>query len=211
MLAVSMNRNKEKTETELFLQNQLDLGFNPKWFVSIHYLHPTENCWRKYEDIKPLGFGSRIGFKSRYGFWNEVSMDNGLNYRRNDYDSLIDDTSQVKNVILKELYGIKRLNQDWKYDFPNLFFFQEKGKVKLQYHTHLLMPQNNCKYDTIEELYNSFNITIRRKRKCFSKWKTIHIREIDNPQKALSYVNKETNKFHNSLDYENSIFILPQV
>ena len=57
-------------------------------------------------------------------------MDNGLNYRRNDYDSLIDDTSQVKNVILKELYGIKRLNQDWKYDFPNLFFFQEKGKSK---------------------------------------------------------------------------------
>ena len=69
------------------------------WFVKVvcinYYLHPTENC-EKYEDIKPLGFGSRIGFKSRYGFWNEVSMDNGLNYRRNDYDSLIDDTSQVE-------------------------------------------------------------------------------------------------------------------
>ena len=40
-----------------------------------------------------------------------------------DEDYFIEDTGQIKNVILKELYGIKRLNQTWKYEFPNLMFF----------------------------------------------------------------------------------------
>ena len=44
-----------------------------------------------------------------------------------DEDYFIEDTGQIKNVILKELYGIKRLNQTWKYEFPNLMFFYEKG------------------------------------------------------------------------------------
>ena len=205
------NRNQEQEETQLFLEQQLNLGFKPKWFVSIHYLHPNEMCWRKYENIKPLGFGSRIGFQSKNGFWNEVEMDNALIARRNNYDKLIEDTSQVRNVILKSLYGINRLNQVWKCELPNLFFFHEKGKTKLQYHTHLLMPEENCKFNSVEDLTSYFNSLIRKKRKCFSKWKKIHIREIDNPSKALSYVNKETNQFHNSLDYQNSIFILPKI
>lgn len=201
--------NQEQHETELFLQDQLERGFNPRFMISFHYLHPSEMCWRTYETCNAYGFGNRIGFKSLYGFWKEVEMDKGMEHRRNDYESIIEDTSQIKNVLLKSLYGIKRLDKEWKYNFPNLFFFHEKGKSKLQYHTHLLMPETKVSND-VNDLYNIFNTSIRKKRKCFSKWKRIHIREIDSPKKALSYLNKETNQFHNSLDYENSIFILPK-
>jgi len=206
-----MKHNKEQTETELFLNSQIEMGFKPKWFITFHYHHPVEKSWKVVEEHKPFGFGNRIGFKCRDGFWNEVEYYNSLERKRNSFDCVVDDASQIKNALLKYLYGIKRLNQDWKYEFPNMLFFHEKGKVNLQYHTHLLIPEKNCKYATQEDLYNVLNTTIRKKRKCFSKWKTIHIREVDNPYLALSYVNKETSMKHNSLDYENSIFILPNI
>jgi hypothetical protein len=202
-------KNKEQFETELFLDNQLKLGFKPKWFITYHYQHPSENVRAIRETNNPFGFQDRIGFRTYGDMWNQVSSYNNMERKRNSYDSLIEDTSQIKNCILKYLYGINRLNQEWKHEFPNLFFFHEKGKVKLQYHTHLLIPEKNCKFNSGEDLYDAFNNSIRKRRKCFSKWKQIHIREIDNPRLALSYVNKETTMEHNSLDYENSIFILP--
>ena len=206
-----MKTNQEQDETQLFLEYQLSLGFKPKYFVSFHYYHSTETSWKTIEEKKTLDFGNRIGFKCRNGFWNEVEIDKAIDRKRNDYDCIVKDTKHIKNTILKYLYGIKRLNQTWKYEFPNLFFFHEKGKVGLQYHTHLLMPEKNLKYKNEKDLYNYLNSNLRRKSNCFSKWKTIHIREIDSPLKAVSYVNKETNKFHNSLDYQNSHFILPNL
>ena len=202
-------KNKEQFETELFLDNQLKLGFKPKWFITYHYHHPSETVRQIRETNNPFGFQDRIGFKAYGDMWNQVSSYNNMERKRNSFDSLIEDTSQIKNCILKYLYGINRLNQEWKYEFPNLFFFHEKGKVKLQYHTHLLITEKNCKFNSIEDLYDVFNNSIRKRRRCFSKWKQIHIREIDNPKLALSYVNKQTAMEYNSLDYENSIFILP--
>ena len=120
-------KNDYQTETELFLNNQIELGFKPKWFITFHYHHPAEKCWKVIEKYKPLGYGNRIGFKTRNGLWNEVEYYNSLERKRNDYDCLVEDTSQIKNVMLKYLYGINRLNQEWKHEFPNLFFFHEKG------------------------------------------------------------------------------------
>ena len=203
-------KNNEQFETELFLDNQLRLGFNPKWFITYHYKHPSENIKAIHETNNYLGFRDRISFKTYGDIWNQVSSYNNMERMRNSYESLIKDTSQIKNCILKYLYGINRLNQEWKKEFPNLFFFHEQGKVRLQYHTHLLIPEKNCRFSNIDDLYNAFNHSIRKKRKCFSRWKQIHIREIDNPKLALSYVNKETTMKHNSLDFTNSIFILPR-
>jgi len=183
--------NKVKFETELFLNSQLELGFKPKWFITYHLFNPTENKISKNRSV-----------------WKSIPYYEYYDNRRNDYDAIVEDTSQIKNIILKYMYDIKRPNQDWKYDFPNLFFFHEKGLAKRQYHTHLLMPE--CKYDSIQILDFIWNNKLKKKRKCFSKYR-IHIREIDNPAIALEYVNKETSLKHNSLDYENSHFILPSI
>ena len=200
-------RNKEQIDTQSFLEKQLDLGFNPKWFITYHYKHPSENVRQLRETNNLYGYKDRIGFKTYGDMWNQVSSYNNMERKRNSYDCLIDDTLQIKNVILKYLFGIKRFNQTWKHNFPNLFFFHEKGKVQLQYHTHLLMPYVSNELNSVDTLTDIFNTSIRTRRKCFSKWKSIHIREIDCPSKALSYLNKETTRIHNSLDYTNTNFL----
>ena len=85
--------------------------------------------------------------------------------RRNNEDQVYEDTSQVRNVLLRYLYGIKRLNRTDKKEFPHIFFFHEKGKTKLQYHTHLLIPKKNLNPDYDNEtdlswLYNDKNLVM---------------------------------------------------
>tara|TARA_B100002019_G_scaffold289260_1_gene304512 strand:+ start:820 stop:1524 length:705 start_codon:yes stop_codon:yes gene_type:complete len=199
-------------ETLLFLNNQIDIGFEPNFFITFHYRHPSERYSAKKQTNNALGWRDRYGIGKDKSIWKEIPKYNYYDKRRNDYDLIVEDTYEIRNVIAKELYGIKRINHLDK--FPPMFFFHELGKAKLQYHTHLLLPQINIrnndfnlKTNSLEDLEYEFNSTIRTKRKCFSAWKHIHIREIDNPYVAVSYVNKETTRQHSSLDYENSIFL----
>ena len=106
------------------------MGFDPKWMISFHYYHPVEQGTLIKETDKPLDFGDRYCFKTKRDIWKEVPYYDYLVKRRNTEEKIYEDASQIKNVILKDLYGIKRLNQKWKYEFPNLFFFHEKGKPK---------------------------------------------------------------------------------
>ena len=120
------------------------------------------------------------------------------------------DENRNKVMILKELYGIKRLNQGYKYEFPNTLFFYERGKSHIKFHSHLLLPSKNLKYDDLQSLEFVFDTKIRKSRKCFSKWKKIHIEEVKNVRGCLSYLNKETNSSNYSIDYQNSNPILKQ-
>lgn len=199
-------------ETLLFLHHQVALGFNPKWFVTFHYKHPSERYKHRRETENEFGFGDRYGMDTASTLWNEIPRYKFYERKRSDADAVEKDTYEIRNVIAKELYGIKRINHKDK--FPPIFFFHELGKVKLQYHTHLLLPELNIRNNSFnlltqskEELEDAFHNIIRHKRKCFSIWKKIHIREIDNPFTAVSYVNKETSKHHTSLDWNNSIFL----
>ena len=194
-------------QTLLYLKNQLDSGFNPKWFITFHYRHPSEKYQSSKQTSNAYGFRDRYGMTTKKTIWRNIPEYNYYDRRRNNYDNLIEDTSQIKNCILKYLYGIKRLDKEWRYECPNLFFFHEKGKNELQYHTHLLIPEKNLSLNSIEELEDVFNNTIRDKKKCFSRWRRVDVREIDNAYEAVSYVNKETTRKHLSLDYKNSHFI----
>ena len=196
--------NQEQLATKEYLETQVQLGLKPKYMVTFHYSNSAERCWRTIEKHKPMGFRNRIGFKCRDGFWHEVEADRSLDRQRNDYDCITNDAAHIKNTILKYLYGIKRLNQTWRHDYPQLLFFHEKGKVNLQYHTHLLMPEENLKINDTNGLRDYFHSNLRRKSKCLTKWKSIDVREVTSVNGILSYLNKETSKFHNSLDYINS-------
>ena len=194
----------------LYLENQLELGFNPKWMITFHYYHPSEQVKPIKETNKPLGYGDRYSFKSYVDLFKEVPFYKYLEGRRNEIDGVYNDAGQIRNSVLKTIYGIKRLNRTDKYEFPNLFFFHEKGKVKLQYHTHLLLTEKNILFDTIEDLKDVFNTTIRKSRKCFLKWKDIDIKPITDAKGAIGYLNKESNNInHLSFDPFNSIPIIP--
>lgn len=199
--------NQEQTDTYEFLCNQLDKGFTPRWMITYHYKHPSENVRAIRETDKPYGFRDRIGFRTYGDMWKQVASYTAMERKRQSFDNLIKDTLQVKNYILRSAFGIKRVNQEWKYNIPHMIFFHELGKVKLQYHTHLLLPFISNELNSISSIEYFFNEGMRNARKCISRWKSIHIREVDNPEVALSYLNKETWSKHNSLDYQNSNLI----
>ena len=189
-------KNQTQYETAQFLMEQEALGLNPSYFITFHYYHPDEVMKKENDATNKCS-----------GLWKENPKDKFIRNRRLDEDDLIKDVKQIKNVILKQLYGIKRLNQSWKYKFPNLLFFYEMGKSKIKYHTHLLLPNENLKYDNPKSLEFIFNNKIRKSRKCFSNWKKIDVEEVNNVRGALSYCNKETNLYNYSIDYHNSNFI----
>ena len=198
-------------ETLRYLNKQIQNGFQPKYLVSFHYRHPSERYTAKKETKNLLGWKDRYGMNNRNSLWGEIPQYNYYDKRRNDYDLIVEDTNQIRRVIARHLYGINKINHLDKY--PTMFFFHELGKSKLSYHSHLLLPKQNernelyqLKINDLERLTDEFNITIKYKRKCFSSWKSIHIREVDDPYKAVSYLNKETSQDHYSLDYTNSIF-----
>lgn len=193
----------------LYLEEQLSLGVAPKYMVTIHYQHPVEHTKPIRETDKPYGFRDRYGINTKRSIWNEVPMYNYWESKRNDWQQVVIDTKKIKCRILKRLYGIKRLNRTDKYDFPNLLFFHERGKTKLQFHTHILMPSNNLITDSIDELTNIFNTTIRAETKSISRWKHIDVEKVDTPKGAISYLNKETNSSSVAFDFDNSIPIVP--
>ena len=193
----------------LYLHKQLNLGFEPAWLISYHYFHPTETARPLRETDKTLGFGDRYSFKTYCDIWKQVPFYRYLEWKRNSIDDVYKDTSQVRNSILKKLYNIKRLNRKDLYEFPNIFFFHEKGKVKLQYHTHILIPQKNLICNNENELKDVFNTTIRKSRKCFSNWKDIDVKPVSDKYGVMGYLNKETNSKYLALDPHNSIPIIP--
>ena len=86
------------------------------------------------------------------------------------------------------------------------FSLSEKGKVKLQYHIHILLS-GNMLYDKEVDIVDTLNSSIRKRAKCISATKPIHCQVVDKPSFAMSYLNKEMSKEHLSLDTQNSILI----
>ena len=195
--------------TFLYLREQINRGVTPKYLVTFHYQHPTEKIKSIKETDRPYGFGDRYGFRNYSNLWNEVSSYNYWASKRNDENQVVRDAGQIRNSVLKLFYGIKRLNQTWKNKYPNILFFHEKGKTKLQYHTHLLLPETRY-YNCVADLIDIFNTTIRTTRKCMSKWKSIDVKQIANRDKysVVGYLNKETTSKHISFDPFNSIPVL---
>jgi len=197
-------------EVLLYLHNQLLLGVEPVFMVTMHYQHPVEHSKPLKETDKLFGFGDRYGFKTNRDIWNEVPLYKYWEKKRNEEEQVIKDTQKVKCRILKKLYGIKRLDRPDKYEFPNLLIFHEKGKVKLQYHTHILLTGKNLNTFDIDTLYDILNTSIRDETKCLSKWKKIDITPVTTPYNALGYLNKETTCSHLSFDFINSHPIITQ-
>lgn len=190
-----------------FLHNQLNLGFNPSKMITFHLKHPSEKSRAFKETKNSLGFGDRVGYKSYGDLWHQVPEYNFYENRRNDEFDTQKDVGVVKILILKYLYGIKRPNQSWRYHIPNMIFFMEKGKVKLQYHIHILLDDAFSLSRNPSDQYEIMNKSVKEGARCISKRNKIHIKEIDDPKKAVAYLSKEVKGNHYSIDFINSNFI----
>ena len=206
----------ERIETLKWLHEQVGEGFYPRWFITYHLHHPQELVKPIKETNNPFGYKNRYGFDRN--LWNYLPRYNFMERERSNLDAVIRDTGKIRNLILRKGYGIKRLNQTWKYKVPHMIFAHELGKYKLQYHTHLLLPEINKSLNSVSSIKHLFEFFIRTKCKSMSRWKSIEVIDLkeycklnqideeDNTKNILSYLNKETKKNLNAIDYENSIF-----
>ena len=182
---------QEDYETHLslfrYLLNQLDLGFDPKYMITLHLCHPSELSWEKRETNNPLGFRDRISFESIKPLWDEVGSYNYWDKHRNEFLTVEEDTRHLRNLLLKFLYGVKRLNRDHQF---NVLIFMERGKAKVQYHLHILIPEapGKSKQDIMKVLMEQ----IKPRVKCLSRWKKPEITDIIDKYNMFGYVNKET-------------------
>ena len=194
---------EERIATLKFLHDQVGKGFSPRWFITYHLHHPEELVKPIQETNNPYGYKNRYGFEKN--LWKYLPRYKYFDYRRSDKDEVEHDTRKVRNVLLRKGYGIKRFNKHRVREYPQMIFAHELGKYKLRYHTHLLIPEINKSLNSVNSVENLFSF-IRSKIKCVSRWKSIQIEEVDNTKNLLSYLNKETRKNINPVDYQNSIF-----
>ena len=193
-----------------YLHQQIDMGFKPKWLISLHYQHPTEHAKPFKETNNLYGFGDRINFKTKRNIWFEDALYKYWDNKRNDEEQVIKDAGQIKNRILRYFYKVKRLNKyhQHKYQIPNLYIFNEKGKTGLKYHTHIVLPDTLC-YNNQEDICEVFNLSIRKRLQCISTWKDIDVREINRIYDIFGYLNKETKSNFVAFDFTNSNPIIP--
>ena len=215
---------EERIATLKFLHDQVGKGFSPRWFITYHLFHPEELLKPIKETNRPLGHKDRystLWYKDRYGneknLWKYLPRYKYFDYRRSDKDEVEHDTRKVRNVLLRKGYGIKRLNQTWKYKVPQMIFAHELGKYKLRYHTHLLIPEMSKRLNSVNSVENLFSY-IRTKVHSISRWKKIEVVDLneycelnqrddgDNAKFMVGYLHKETRKNINPIDYKNSIF-----
>lgn len=184
----------------LYLMEQFNAGFTEGLLITMHYQHPTEHGRILKETSNMFGHGDRYGFKTRRSLWNEVTLYKHFEKHRKDLDRVSSDARKVWNIMLKYLYGIKRLDQEWKGTFPHNLTFHEKGKAKLQFHTHWIIEKKGLLYDSKEDVEEALNYYIKEKAQCASLWKPVHVQEIYDMKGIMSYLNKETKYDYMSLD-----------
>ena len=205
----------ERIETLKWLHEQVGEGFYPRWFITYHLHHPQELVKPIKETNNPFGYKNRYGFDRN--LWNYLPRYNFMERERSNPDAVIRDTRKIRNLILRKCYGIKRLNQTWKYKVPQMIFAHELGKYKLRYHTHLLIPEMSKRLNSVNSVENLFSY-IRTKVHSISRWKKIEVVDLneycelnqrddgDNAKFMVGYLHKETRKNINPIDYKNSIF-----
>ena len=192
----------------LYLRNLLDNNvINPTWLVTLHYTNDMDYIKPIKETDNPFGYKDRYGYKCFGDLWKQ----NINSKRHKNLDHIYPNARKILNLVLKYLYGIKRLNQTWKKKHPNLLFFHELGKVKLNYHTHLILPKTDLfktKGDQ-QELQDIFNTSIKERCKSMNKFRKVDVQWIEPEDKysVVGYLNKESKVTtnHLSLDPYNSL------
>ncbi len=145
--------------------------------------------------------------RERKGFScvEETNYDKWMRRRYADIDEIVADTRKVNKRILRNLFGVRNLN-NYGNALPNLYYFHEKGKGKNRHdcphHTHLLLPR--MKHHGKRELEHYFNSDKRfRSLKCLSH-QSIKVSKIYDAKGIFNYLCKENSLNHISLDERNS-------
>ena len=218
-----MNNIIIKESAYQLLQDQLRRGFEPKWFISFHYTEPSDSLTPQQE-----GNSNRVGFRDsdrglldpevNFNLWNRSGAYVAKERVRNTRDWVEHNTRDIKNKILKRLFNIKRLDKWREHTYPPMLFFHERGKSKVKYHTHLVLPQTKLRSELFESNSTDYlkkvlegNVPngIKDRCKSISIDKSIDVLPVYNSSTLFSYLNKETTEEELPLDTINSLMYTP--
>ena len=209
-------KNLIKTSTLELIEDQIKRGFRPRWFVTYHYHQPSDSLVPEQE-----GNSNRIGFRDsdrglidpevNFNHQNRSGAYTAKEKIKNSREHVEENTVDIKNKLLKRLFNVKRLNlyQKKKYNVQPMLFFHEKGKQKIKYHTHLVLPDTKLKLNNERYIQDIFESNVpngmKDQCKCLSDKKSIKVIDIYDQKGLFKYLNKETTPEEMSLDITGSL------
>ena len=228
-----INNKTIKSSTYKLLREQQRRGFEAEWFISLHFVHPDDFVKEEKETTRPYGFGERIYFDSYGSHWNTIGA----------YESKVAATSSltetqrnvrdIRNKILKNIYGVKKIDRLWNYKLEPILFFNEQGKNRhkkdkkdKEFHLHIALPKINPSIifkneknprpvtERILRVFLERDLDgIKERCKSISFKKSIGVVKVEEwkggTKGLLYYLNKETNIENKNVDFMNSLMLVP--
>lgn len=212
-------KNLVKHNVLKMIEDQIRRGFKPRWFVSYHYNQPSEKLIPEKElESHRIGFrDSDRGEKDKFlnfNVWNRSGAYTAMERAKNSRGEVERNTRDIKNKILKRIYGIKRLNKWREPTYPPMLFFHEQGKEKIKYHTHLVLPSTPLRFDTADNLERIFEGKspngVKDNCRSLSITRSINVKAVYEKDDLFKYLNKETTEDDMAIDVLNSLMYTPQ-
>jgi hypothetical protein len=182
-----------------FLANQWYRGFQSTWMITYHYANAEERGWNKTRRVQNTGVERSLNQSLLLSNPAQSSQSK----TRNNFFEVSKDAKHIRNLLLQEIWGVKRKDKHDESTTP-MIFFHEKGGEETQYHTHILLGPTPTPITSEEDLVEIWNTKVLPKARCLSRTNTVHVRYVDSRQKAIGYLTKEQALRPDLIDYEAS-------
>lgn len=186
------------------LEDQIKRGFRPQLMLTFHYGNPYERGWDQNRRIQNRGTQTT----SSTPLLLDSPTGRGITISRNDIIKVSRDAKHIRNLLLRGVWGVQRLDKHEESQTP-MIFFHEKGREKIQYHTHVLVggiPQSKLNENTLKSIWLR---EVAPKARCLSRTNSLDITNVDSSTRAIRYLTKEIRGDETVLDVEASCLITP--
>jgi len=190
--------NPIRDATLEFLSQQRQRGFRTQFMLSFHHANADERGWNRTRRTHSTGHKPINNATLLLNLPNS----SGITRARNDFFEVSQDAQHIRNLLRRELWGVKRMDKVDESETP-MMFFHEKGQGT-QYHTHLILGTTPETFKTIESLEKLWETKIRPRTQCLSPTNSIHIQIVDSPERVFGYLSKEVSFKRDVIDYQAS-------
>lgn len=187
------------------VEDQARLGFSPWWLLTFHYSNPYERGWRVVETP------SRWGYKipTRQMLWDNSGWDKSLQSRRNNLQLVSKDAQHIRNLLLQRGWGITGKLDKHRESVIPMVFVHEKGRSRLQYHTHLIIPALPAALNNTKGIDALWKQQILPRAKSLSRTNSLHAEPVYDIRGLIGYLTKESRPEDLCIDYQASRLITP--
>lgn len=166
--------------------------------LSFHHANADERGWNRARRTPSTGHQRPNSAPSLLN----LPTNSGITKARNDFFEVSQDAKHIRNLLRREIWGVKRMDKVDESETP-MMFFHEKGQGT-QYHTHLILGTTPEAFKTIESLEAIWETKIRPRTQCLSPTNSVHIQIVDSPEPVFGYLSKEVSFQRDVIDYEAS-------